>query len=280
MVKVGKYNILEVLKEVDFGIYFDGGEAGEILMPKQYVPEGTKPGDELYVFIYLDSEDRIIATTLNPYVTVGSFAYLQVLHVDKVGAFLDWGLPKDLFVPFREQKLNMQAGEWHVVYVYHDEKTNRIVASAKIDKFISKDEPDLEVNNEVDLLIYQRTDLGYKAIINNTYTGLLYDSELVNPIKVGDRMTGYIKQIRPDFKIDLALRKQVGSDGMGEVADLILEKINSNGGFMAIGDKSSAEDIYTIFGLSKKAFKKALGNLYRQRKITIDNDGVRSVVED
>lgn len=280
MIKVGEYNILRVIKEVDFGIYLDGGEAGEILMPKSYVPEGTKPNDELYAFIYLDSEDRLIATTLKPYATVGSFAFLQVLHVDQVGAFLDWGLPKDLFVPFSEQKLNMRAGDWHVVYIYHDKKTNRIAASAKVDKFIGKEMPDLEANDEVDLLVYQRTDLGYKAIVNNTYSGLLYDNELYKPIQVGDRFMGYVKQIRPDFKIDLILRKPSGTENIDTVASSILDRINQAGGYMSVGDKTSADEVYNLFGVSKKVFKKALGNLYRNRLITIDPDGVRSMSGD
>ncbi|MDR1054881.1 MAG: GntR family transcriptional regulator [Prevotellaceae bacterium] len=280
MIKIGEYNILRVIKEVDFGIYLDGGEAGEILMPKQYVPKDTKPNDDLYAFIYLDSEDRLLATTLKPYVTVGSFAYLQVLHVDKVGAFLYWGLPKDLFVPFGEQKQDMKAGEWYVVYVYHDKKTNRIAASTKLDKFIDIGEPDLNQGDEVDLLVYQQTDLGYKAIVNNKYSGLLYDNELFKPVKPGDRLIAYVKQIRPDFKIDLILRKSTGTENIDSVASAILDRINSAGGFMAIGDKTSADEIYNLFGVSKKVFKKAIGNLYRHRLITIDDDGLRNLSGD
>ena len=223
MVKIGEYNILEVIKEVDFGIYLDGGDAGEILMPTQYVPEGTKPGDELYVFIYLDSEDRIIATTLKPFAIVGNFAYLEATHVDAIGAFMNWGLPKDLLVPFREQKQTMEVGKHYIVYIYHDKKTNRIAASAKVDKFISSDKPDLETGEEVDLLVYQKTDLGYKAIINNKYSGLLYENELFKPVKIGDQLQAYIKLIRPDNKIDLILRKPITENAsIDSIASAIL----------------------------------------------------------
>lgn len=279
MVKIGQYNILRVVKEVDFGIYLDGGVAGEILMPKQYVPEGTKPEDELYCFIYLDSEDRIIATTLQPFATVGSFAFLQVKQVDEVGAFLDWGLMKDLFVPFREQKLQMKTGDWHVVYVYLDEITSRIAASAKLDKFIDTGKPDLKVGEEVDLLIYQQTDLGHKAVINNRYSGLLYKNELLKPIHNGERYVGYVKEIRPDNKIDLTLRKPV-TEGIDGIATAILNKINENGGYLAMGDKTSADEVYNTFGISKKLFKKAIGDLYRRRLITLEGNGMRIVPVD
>ena len=280
MVKIGKYNILKVLKERDFGVFLDGGTAGEILMPKSYVPEGTQVGDDLYAFIYFDSEDRIIATTLKPFVTVGSFAFLQVKQINNVGAFLDWGLPKDLFMPFAEQKQSVNVNDFVVVYIYHDEKTNRIVASSKLDKYIDKGKPDLKVDEEVDLLIYQQTDLGYKALINNQYTGLLFNNELFKPVNIGERHIAYIKQIRSDYKIDLILRKIPSISNIDTTGASILNKLDQAGGHMAVGDKSSADEIYNIFGISKKLFKKTIGNLYRQRLITIDDDGIRLIISE
>ncbi|MDJ1503251.1 S1 RNA-binding domain-containing protein [Xanthocytophaga agilis] len=274
MAKIGRYNLLKVIKELDFGVYLDGGKDGEILMPKRYVPEDCKPGDRIDAFIYLDSEDRIIATTETPLAQVGDFAYLKAVSVNATGAFLDWGLLKDLLVPFREQKMSMQEGKFYIVYVYLDEDTRRIVASAKIEQFLDKSEPELEAGQLVDLLIYQKTELGFKAIINNQYSGMLYDNEIFQPLTTGDRIIGYVKQIRDDFKIDLILHKP-GFDKIEDIAESIFIRLQEEGGFMAVTDKSPAETIYELFGISKKTYKKAVGDLYKRRLIVIEETGIR-----
>ena len=273
-INLGKYNTLRVVKEVDFGMYLDGGVEGEILLPKRYVPEGCKPGDELEVFIYLDQEERLIATTRRPYVQVGEFACLEVSWVNQYGAFLDWGLMKDLFVPFREQKMKMEVGRRYVVHVHLDEESFRIVASAKVDRYLSKERPAYGPGQEVETLIWQKTDLGYKAIIDNRYAGLLYESEIFQPIHIGQKTKAYIKQVREDGKIDLTLQK-LGKAKVEDFASVLLEHIRSNGGRTTLNDKSPAEEIYALFGVSKKVFKKAVGDLYKKRLVVLETDGIR-----
>ncbi len=276
MAKIGRYNLLEVIKELDFGIYLDGGKDGEILMPKRYVPAGSKPGDRIEAFVYLDSEDRLVATTEEPLAQVGDFAYLRVVSVNATGAFLDWGLLKDLLAPFREQKMKMKEGSFYTVYVYVDQDTRRIVASAKIEKFLDKEEPELQPGQLVDLLVYQQTELGYKAIINNQYNGILYNTEVFQPLAIGQRTIGYVKQVREDFKIDLILHKP-GFGKVEDIAETILARLKEEGGFMTITDKSPAELIYDTFGISKKTYKKAIGDLYKRRLITLTTDGIQLV---
>jgi len=274
MVKIGDYNTLRVVKEVDFGIYLDGGEDGEILMPEKYVPEGTKPDDEIEAFIYSDSEDRLIATTEQPLAKVNEFACLKVKAVNKFGAFLDWGILKDLLVPFREQKSDMIEGQYYIVYIYLDEKTNRLAASAKINKFLSPETPPYEVYDEVNILIQSKTDIGYKAIIENEYAGLLYENEVFKDIKKGDRLKAFVKKIRDDEKIDLALQKS-GYEQIDNISKSILQILKENNGFVAANDKSSPEMIKSLFNISKKSFKKAIGSLYKQRLIDFKDDGIK-----
>ena len=273
---VGKYNTLPVVKEVEFGLYLDGGEKGEILLPRRYMPEAFEIGEELEVFVYLDSEHRPVATTQKPFATVGEFACLKVAWVNNYGAFLDWGLMKDLFVPFREQKIRMAEGDLCLVYVYWDELSQRIVASAKLDKFISTDVPDYQLNEEVDLLIVRQTDLGYKAIINNRHWGMLYHNQLYQPLQKGDRIKGYIKEVRPDGKIDL-LPDPAGYEKIDPLARHILEVLDENEGYLPLSDKSPADDIAHYFGCSKKSYKKAIGALFKERKIQIMPDGISLV---
>lgn len=273
-IELGRINTLEVVKEVDFGMYLDGAEHGEILLPARYVPENCKVGDRLKVFLYLDIEERLIATTLTPLVQVGEFACLKVNWVNEYGAFLDWGLMKDLFVPFREQKMNMQVGREYVVYAYVDDESYRIVASAKVDRYLSTEVPEYQPGDEVDILIWQKTDLGFKAIINNKFAGLLYDSEVFRDIHTGDKMKAYIKQVRPDGKIDLMLQR-TGVEHVGDFANTLLRYIENHGGWIPFHDKSDAADIYDTFGVSKKTFKKAIGDLYKKRLIVIGEDGLR-----
>ena len=272
-IKLGKYNQLEVVKEVDFGVYLNGDEDGEILLPKRYVPEGTKPGDILNVFIYLDMEERLVATTLQPYVQVGEFACLEVAWVNQFGAFLNWGLMKDLFVPFREQKMKMQKGKRYVVYMHLDEESYRIVASAKIEHFLSTEKPDYQPGQEVEVLVWQRTELGYKVIVENKFSGMLYHNEIFQPLEVGMRLTAFIKQVRPDGKIDLVLQK-AGARKVDDFSEVLWQYIKDNDGFTPLNDKTDAEVIYHTFGVSKKTFKKAVGDLYKKRRIVLKGDGI------
>ena len=271
MIQLGKYCTLKVVKELDFGMYLDGGEEfGEILLPTKYIPNGTKVGDELEVFLYLDSEDRIIATTLRPFAQAGEFAYLQVASVNRVGAFLDWGLPKDLLVPFREQRSEMKQGYKYIVYIYADVESRRLVASAKLNKFLDNTPVEYEYNQEVDLLVTQKTDLGWKVIVNSRHSGMIYDNEIFVPIQKGDRIKGYVKHIRSDEKLDITLQKTgYNVDAMDALAKEIFEKLKVSGGIIPLSDKSSAEEIAEIFGCSKKSYKKAIGSLYKSKLINI-----------
>ena len=272
-IELGKFNQLEVVKEVDFGVYLDGGEEGEILLPARYVPENCKIGDFLNVFLYLDMDERLIATTLTPLVQVGQFACLEVSWVNQYGAFLNWGLMKDLFVPFREQKMKMQVGKKYVVHAHLDDESYRIVASAKVDRYLSKEAAPYEAGDEVDILIWQKTDLGFKAIIENKYSGLLYDSEIFQSLHTGDRVKAFIKQIREDGKIDLILQKP-GFEKVDDFSKTLLQYIKDNGGRIALNDKSPADEIYSTFGVSKKTFKKGVGDLYKKHLILLQGDGI------
>ena len=272
MAEIGRLNRLRVIRAVPFGLYLDGGSDGEILLPRKQAPEGLAMGDEIEVFLYHD-DDVLTATTTPPRALLGQFAALKVVAVTRIGAFLDWGLPKDLLVPISEQKERMQEGRSYIVYINLDDE-GRLVASAKIDKFLDKWPVNYDAGQEVELLICDRTDLGLKAIINNRHWGVLYQNELFKNVRFGERVKGYIKTIRDDGKIDLTLH-QPGHEKLGDVADKILEKLAKSGGFLPVHDKSSPETIYKIFGESKKSFKSAIGILYKQRRITIDEDGIR-----
>ncbi|WP_287642149.1 S1 RNA-binding domain-containing protein [Bacteroides sp.] len=272
-IELGKFNRLKVVKQVDFGMYLDDDIEGEILLPKRYVPQDCKVGDELDVFIYLDNEERLVATTQQPLVQVGQFACLEVAWVNQYGAFLNWGLMKDLFVPFSEQKMKMQVGKRYVVHVHLDEESFRIVASAKVDRYLSKEKVDYVPGQEVEVLIWQKTDLGFKAIIENRFGGLLYDSEIFQPLHTGMRLKAYVKQVRDDGKIDLMLQKP-GAGKVDDFAKTLLEHIRSNGGRTPLNDKTPAEEIYAMFGVSKKTFKKAVGDLYKKRLVVLQDDGI------
>ena len=274
MAQIGKINHLEVLKELDFGIYLDGGELGEILMPKRYVPEGTMLGDFIEAFIYLDSEDRLIATTETPLAQVEEFALLEVVSVTQVGAFLNWGLPKDLFVPFREQRKPMEVGQKYLVYVYLDADSKRVAASSKIEKYLDNIPVDYDENEEVDLIIVNETDLGYNAIIDNCHLGILYKNEVFQPLKSGDKVQGYIKKIRTDGKIDLRLEK-IGYEKIASFTDKIIFELERKNGFLPLNDKSSPEEIYKVFKIIKKNFKAAIGALYKKRMIVLEDNGIK-----
>lgn len=275
-IELGRINRLKVVKFVDFGLYLDGGAEGEILLPSRYVPEGVQVGDELDVFLYLDSEERLIATTEKPKAMVGEFAYLQVAWVNNFGAFLDWGLMKDLFVPFREQKMKMQKGHSYIVHLHVDEESYRIMASAKVERYLSKEMPPYADGDEVEILVWQKTDLGFKVIVDNRFGGLLYDSELFRHLQVGDRCKAYIKQVRPDGKLDVTLNLH-GKAAVSDFSDVLLEHLRHNAGKTTLCDKSPAEEIYAMFGVSKKVFKKAVGDLYKRRLIKITDEGLELV---
>ncbi|EYE89401.1 GntR family transcriptional regulator [Fervidicella metallireducens AeB] len=274
MHKLGDFNELEVVKEVDFGVYLKFNEE-EILMPKKYVKEGTKAGDVVRVFVYRDSEDRLIATTLSPKAKVGEFAYLTVKDVNKVGAFLDWGLDKDLLVPHNRQKVKMEKGKSYVVRVLIDEATDRIIATSKINNYLETQADDeIKEGDEVDLLVYKVVELGAGVIINNKYAGIIYNSDIYKPIKTGDKLKGYISKIREDKKIDVTIRS-FGFKKVLDSKDIILNKLIENHGFLALTDKSSPEIIESELQMSKKSFKKAIGMLYKEKKIEILDNGIR-----
>lgn len=275
MANIGKWNRLLAVEQADHGLMLDGGEHGPILAPTKYLPDDAEPGEEFEVFVYLDSEDRLIATTETPLAQVGDFACLEVLSVNpRVGAFLDWGLAKDLLLPFAEQLWRVREGQKVVVAIVVDERSQRIVASQRTNRYLDKVPAGYDDGQAVRLLISEQTPLGYKAIIENAHLGLLYGSDLSAPLAVGDSLNGYVRRVRPDGKIDLSL------DGSRQgrvptLSDDIVEALRNEGGYLKIGDKSSPELIRRIFGCSKKVFKTALGGLYKKRTIDFENGGIR-----
>jgi len=276
MLRIGQYNTLCVTKFVDYGLYLDDTEGGEILLPKRYIPRDASVGDNLEVFIYVDSDDTLIATTEKPYACVGEAVYLNVSAVNKVGAFVDWGLPKEVLVPFAEQHKKMQVGRSYIVYLYLDKYADRIVASSKINKFIKDEADGYEKNQSVNLLIAGKTELGYKAIINNKHFGVLYESDVFQNLKYGQKVNGYIKNIRPDKKIDLTLQLQ-NKNTRDDLSNSILKHLKENNGESFLTDKSKPEDIYKQYSASKSNYKKALGGLYKNKLIVIHKDKIQLV---
>lgn len=269
---IGEYNELEASRESPHGMYLQSSK-GEILLPNRFVGE-LKPGQRIQVFVYTDSEDRLVATTQQPKATAGEFASLTVKEVTTVGAFLDWGLDKDLLLPYREQLHPVRSGDQVVVRVITDPKTERVIAISKIQAFIQRDPEDLEEGQEAELMVYDQTPLGYKVLINRKYEGLLYKNELFESIHLGDVRTGYIKKLREDGKVDVSLQQQ-GMKGMKDARTTLLEALQASGGFLPYHDKSDPEEIQSGLHMSKKAFKKAAGNLFREKKITITEQGIQ-----
>jgi len=276
MVKIGKRNTLRVVKFVDFGVYLDGENFREILLPSRYVPQGCVVGDEIDIFLYLDSDDLMIATTEIPKAMVGECAYLKVAAVNQVGAFLDWGLPKDLLVPFGEQQKPLEVGKSYVVYLYIDDASQRIAASTQIDKFLPDNSLYFKDQQQVDLMIYGRTDLGYKAIVNNVVTGLIFNSDVYTPLQNGQVLKGYIKQVRSDKKLDLYLQI-ANREALDTLSEQILAFLQKEGGRSMMTEKSAPELIAKHFGASKSSYKKALGKLYKKRLILIDKTYIELV---
>ena len=275
MAQIGRFNSMQVVKHTDFGLYLDGGPDGEILLPKRYVPKGEpcEVGDWLNVFVYLDSEDRIIATTQKPKVQVGGFASLKVVAINHVGLFLDWGLPKDLFLPHSEEKRPLQVGDYCVVHVYLDPRTRRITATARLDRYLDNTQPSYQPGQTVELLVVERTDLGFKAIVNGKHWGLIHKNELFKFLRPGMQETGYIREVRADGKISLSLQP-IGPAAADSLGEQILARLREAGGRLPLSDKSAPEEISRLFGVSKGNFKKAIGGLYKQGLIVILDEGI------
>ena len=277
MINIGQFNTLTITRFTDHGAYVNGGEVGEILVPKAYVTKSMRPGDTLELFVYLDQSERLVATTEQPLATVGDFAYLEVAWVNEYGAFLNWGVMKDLFVPFRQQKRTMEVGESYIVFVDIDEETGRLMATAKIDKHLRPArEHYYHRGEEVDLLVWQRTELGLKVIVDNCHAGLVYNDQLFAPEpKTGDRLRGTVVNVRPDGRIDVSLQR-LGKSRFRDFAEVLYEELQAAPeGFLPFTDKSSSDDISARFGVSKKTFKRAVGTLYREKKIVLEEGGIR-----
>jgi predicted RNA-binding protein (virulence factor B family) len=280
MIEIGKYNKLKILRQTSVGLYLDENSDGiGILLPQKYVPEHYEIDGFIEVFVYKDSEDRIIATTLKPFIELNQFECLQVIDVTNIGAFLDWGLEKDLLVPFHEQPGRMKPGDWYVVYLYLDDVTQRLAASARVGKFLNNETLSVAEGDEVDIMIWEPTDLGVNVIVNNKHKGLVYKNEIFQAVTRGDRLKGYVHKIREDNKLDIRLGKK-GYDNVEPNAQIILDILKENNGILKLGDKSEPADIYSQLGMSKKIFKKAIGGLYKQKLITIGNDTIAFVKAD
>ncbi|TDO96825.1 CvfB family protein [Marinomonas balearica] len=271
--QIGRVNNLRIVKEKEFGVYLDALNLGEILLPKRYVPAKAKIGDELDVFVYLDSEDELIATTLVPEVQVGEFAGLKAIAVNSVGAFFDWGLPKDLLVPFSQQKNVIEEGQTHLVFVYLDQHTNRIVATSKIDALLNREEPPYRAGDKVDIIVGDKTNIGFKCVIDQRFWGVLFFQDAFRQLRKGERAQAFIKRVREDGKIDLSLQP-VGYKKVQNILDDIINHLTENGGEMTVTDKSSPDEINRVFKVSKATFKKALGALYKDKKILLSKGKV------
>lgn len=273
MALLGRTNHLKVTTVVDFGVYLDGEELGEILLPKRYVPTNTQVGNEVDVFIYIDSEDRYIATTEHPAAEVDQCAYLHVAEVNEVGAFLDWGLPKDLLLPFKEQTRKLEAGDRCVVYIFIDSGTHRIAATQYLDDFLEETSSAFRQGEEVDLLVSGHSPLGYKVVVDNVALGLIYAKELSQNVYVGQRLKGYVKAPRPDGKLDISLNA-LNNDARDALAEQIIQHLEENNGSSPLNDKSTPQDIFRVFSVSKANFKKSIGRLYKAKRIRIEKDGI------
>jgi hypothetical protein len=273
---IGKYNTLRVIALTDNGAYLDAGELGEILLPKRYLPEDCQAETILNVFIYADSADRLVATTDKSFGQVGEFVSLKVVQLNKMGAFLDWGLPKDLLVPYNQQHTKMEEGKYYLVRIYLDQHTDRVAASSKLDKFLDVWPAEYHEGDEVNLIIGNKTDLGFKAIVNDLHWGLLYDNEIFQPLRIGKKISGYIKQVREDGRLDLILTRG-SKNSVKSFNEKLLGYIAKSGGFIPLHDKTSPELIKNALGVSKKTFKATVGHLLKQGKITIEKDGIRLV---
>ncbi len=273
MIEIGKYNTLKIARITKVGLYLTD-QVTDVLLPNKYLPQNYKIGDDLVVFVYLDHEERPVATTLEPYILLNEFSLLRVNYVNQLGAFLNWGMEKDLFVPFKEQARPMEQGKRYLVYMYLDPKSNRLVASSKTNQFLNNENLSVEEGEEVDLIVSHITEVGINVIINEKHKGLLYKNEVYDDdLRTGDRIVGYIKHIRPDGKIDVSIQK-LGFEKVEPSAQIILDELKASRGFLRLNDNSHPEDIKTVLKMSKKTFKKAIGTLYKEKKIEIKEDGI------
>ena len=278
MIPIGQHQDLTILRHTTVGLFL-GDEDGDedVLLPNKYCPENFEIGDKLNVFVYRDHEERIIATNLKPKILLHQFAFLRVTSVSNVGAFMDWGLEKELLVPFREQRLKMEEGRWYIVYLDLDKKTDRLYATNKIEKRLKNEPLTVLEGDEVDLMVMKKTDLGFSVIVNQQHEGLIFDSDIFTKLNIGDKIKGYVKQIRDDNKLDISLQP-IGFENFNDPnCELILKKLKTQKGILSVTDKSTPEEIYKQFGISKKAYKKAIGTLYKQRKITLEPEGIKLV---
>ncbi len=273
MIELGKENRLQIQKKTRVGLYLSDEDNNTILLPNKYVPESFELGDELDVFCYLDNEERPVATTLRPFVSRDEYAYLQVAEVNEVGAFLDWGLEKHLLVPFREQRTPMTAGNWYVIYCYLDPKSSRLVATTRLNRFLDNSELDLQKDDQVQLMVSRRSELGWEVIVNGRHKGLVYANEVFRKLSIGDKLIGYVKKVREDNKLDISLELS-GHRKLEPSAQIVLDKLEANSGFLKLHDRSDPQEIRDQLQMSKKTFKKAIGVLYKARKITIKPDGI------
>ena len=271
---LGDYNTLRIARRSDIGLYLDGDQAGEILLPNRYVTQDMQIGDEIHVFLYLDQEERLVATTEQPLAKVGDFACLECVWVNQYGAFLDWGLMKNLFCPFREQRQRMETGRRYIVHVHIDQDSYRIMASAKVSKFLSTDHPPYQSGDEANILVWQPTDMGYKVIVDNRYYGLIFRNQVFQPIHTGDRLKAYISNVREDGKLDIALQ-HTGRQHTQDFAEELLAYLHDHNGICSLGDKSDADDIRDTFHVSKKTFKRAVGDLYKRHLVMAGDYEVR-----
>ena len=277
MIRIGDYNTLEIIRESEQGIYLSDAEDNQVLLPNRYVPEAFKIWDKLEVFVYLDNEERLVAVTDEPYIIRDDFALLRCNQITDHGAFLDWGMVKELFCPFQEQAFKMKAGGWYLVHCYLDDVTKRLVASSKTNRFLDNKELTVQQFDEVDLIVSHPSDLGMNVIVNNEHLGLIFTEDIFKDVSVGDRLKGFVKKVREDNKLDIVLGK-IGYRKIEPNADLVMEYLgDTNDGFLALNDKSNPDDIKNVLQMSKKTFKKAIGTLYKQRLITIESDGIRLI---
>ncbi|MDF1573818.1 MAG: S1-like domain-containing RNA-binding protein [Bacteroidales bacterium] len=275
MIEQGRQITLKISKRSTFGLFLADESDEEVLLPNKYCSDEMTPGNSLEVFVYRDSEGKKVATTLTPKIYIHEFALLKVSAVTGVGAFLDWGLEKELMVPFREQKQKMEVGRWYIVYLDLDKKTDRLYASNRVERFLQNDQITVKEGDELSLVVWQKTDLGYSVIINHRHKGLIFDNEIFQEIRTGDRLQGYVKKIREDRKIDVSLQA-IGFRIVNDTnSEIILTKLKENDGFLAVTDKSTPEEIYARLGISKKAFKKSLGTLYKKRLVEIQTEGIK-----
>ncbi|MCF1191561.1 S1-like domain-containing RNA-binding protein [Mangrovimonas sp. AS39] len=273
MIHLGEFNTLTILRDTEPGLFLGDQEDNEVLLPNRYVPQSFEIGDEIEVFVYLDNEERIVATTDKPYIIKNQFGLLRCNQVNQYGAFLDWGLVKELFCPFKEQVFKMTAGHYYFVHCYLDEKTDRLVASSKTNKFLDNTQLTVEKFQEVDLIVSHPTDLGMVVVVNNLHSGLIYKDDLYGDVEVGDRLKGYVKKVRNDNKLDIVLQP-IGYKNIEPSAQKVMDVLNDNSGFLPLHDKSNPEEIKELLEMSKKSFKKAVGSLYKQRLIEIKLDGI------